>query len=72
MKKISGALFKELKIGKVLKRPQLIRDSMVITKEQLNMEFGVIKYSWEIQFSDLMEFMEDEIKGWLVAFVNKN
>jgi hypothetical protein len=45
---------------------------MVITKEQLDTELGMIKASWESEFDDLTEFSEDEIKWWLVTFVNNN
>jgi hypothetical protein len=49
----NGALFKALEIVKDLKGPPLIRDSMIITKEQWNTELGVVKASWESEFDDL-------------------
>jgi hypothetical protein len=70
--KISSAFFKALEIVKDLEGPPLIRYSIVITKEQLDMKLGVIKSSWVIQFNDLTEFPEDEIKWCFYTFVNKN
>jgi hypothetical protein len=32
----------------------------------------MIKASWESEFNDLTELLEDEIKRWLVTFVNNN
>jgi hypothetical protein len=45
---------------------------MVITKEQLDTKLGVNKRSWESEFDNPNEFLEDEIKCCLVTFVNKN
>jgi hypothetical protein len=45
---------------------------MVITKEKLETELGVIKASWVSEFDDLIEFLKDEIKRWIVTLVNNN
>jgi hypothetical protein len=36
------------------------------------MELSMIKASWANEFDELTDFPEDEIKWWLVTFVNNN
>jgi hypothetical protein len=70
--KRSNAFLKALEIVKDLKGPQLVRESMLIPKEQLETELSVIKASWASEFDNLTDFLEEEIKWWLVTFVNDN
>jgi len=70
--KRSNAFLKALEIVKYLKGPQLVRESMLIPKEQLEIELNIIKASWTNEFDNLTDFLEEEIKWWLVTFVNDN
>ena len=70
--KRSNAFLKALEIVKYLKGPQLVRESMLIPKEQLEIELNIIKASWTSEFDNLIDFPKEEIKWWLVTFVNDN
>jgi hypothetical protein len=70
--KRSNAFLKALEIVKDIEGPQLIRESMLIPKEKLETKLSVIKASWASEFDNLTNFPEEEIKWWLVTFVNDN
>jgi len=44
----------------------------LLTKEQLESELNILKISWGGEFDNLTSFPEEEIKQWLVKFVNDN
>jgi len=45
---------------------------MIINKEKLEIWLSIIKASWAGEFDNLTDFPEEEIKQWLVTFVNDN
>jgi hypothetical protein len=59
--KVSDSFFKSLEIVKYLEGPQSIKVPMLITKEKL-----------ETELNKLITFLKEEIKLWLVNFVNDN
>ena len=50
----------------------MIRESTLLTKEQLEYELNIRKISWGSDFDNLTNLPEEEIKRWLVNFVNDN
>jgi hypothetical protein len=44
----------------------------MITKEELNSDLVAMKTSLASDFDNLVEFPEEELKQWLVTFVNDN
>jgi hypothetical protein len=60
--KRSDSFLKSLEIVKKLEGPQLVRESKLLTKEQLETELNILKTSWDSEFDNLTNFLEDEIK----------
>jgi hypothetical protein len=48
------------------------RETTLLTKEQLESELNILKISWGSEFDNLTNFPEEEIKQWLVSFINDN
>jgi hypothetical protein len=44
----------------------------MITKEELDSHLAIMKTSLASDFDNLMEFLEEEIKQWIVTFFNEN
>jgi len=70
--KRSESLLNSIEIVKDLEGLQLIRYSMRIAKDNLEIDLNVINSSSGSEFGNLTKFLEDEIKLWLVTFVNDN
>jgi hypothetical protein len=70
--KRGDAFLKALDIVRELQGPQILRNFGIITKEQLDKDLVVVKTSWADEFDSLVEFPEEELKCWLVTFVNEN
>ena len=47
-------------------------DTILVSKEKLFEQLEVLKVAWESEFSDSVEFSEDEVERWLVLYINKN
>jgi hypothetical protein len=60
--KRSDSFLKSLDIVKELEGPPLIRESTLLTKEQLESELNILKISWGSEFDNLTNFPEEEIK----------
>jgi hypothetical protein len=60
--KISDSFLKLIEIVKELEGPPLIRESTLLTKEQLESELNILKISWGSEFDNLTSFPEEEIK----------
>ena len=60
--KRSDSFFKSLEIVKKLEGLQLVRESKLLTKEQLETELNILKTLWDSDFDHLTKFLEDEIK----------
>nr|KUM50079.1 hypothetical protein ABT39_MTgene3307 [Picea glauca]QHR88587.1 hypothetical protein Q903MT_gene2601 [Picea sitchensis] len=63
---------KVVNIIKELEGPSLIKDSMLLSRDQIEVEISNLRNSWGTQFDDLAGFPDDEIRNWLVDFVNEN
>jgi hypothetical protein len=46
-------------------------DTILLSWEQLIDQLEALKISWANEFSDSIEFFEDEIESWLFWYVNK-
>jgi hypothetical protein len=68
----STLFLKVANIVKELKFPPLMRDSILITKDQMEAELGILKIVQGTKFNDLANFLENEIRCWLVNFMNEN
>jgi hypothetical protein len=54
--KISDSFLKSLDIVKELEGPPLIRESMLLTREQLEYELNILNISWGSEFENLTKF----------------
>jgi hypothetical protein len=50
----------------------LIKESILLTKDQMEAEISTLIDSWGIEFDNLTNFPKDEIRHWLFIFVNEN
>jgi hypothetical protein len=50
----------------------LIRKSMLLNKDQMEIELGALRAAWGSEFDDLENFPEEELRQWLVSFTNDN
>ena len=48
-------------IVKELKGPPLIMDSMLLTRDHMEADLGILRVTWGTKFDDLTNFLEDEI-----------
>ena len=46
---------------KKLKGPTLIMDSMLLTRDHMEEDLGILRVAWGTKFDDLTNFLEDEI-----------
>jgi hypothetical protein len=68
-----GDIFLKLvDLTKELDGPHLIMDTILLSREQLQEQLEALKVAWANEFSDSIEFSEEEIEIWLVWYVNKN
>jgi hypothetical protein len=68
-----GDIFLKLvDLTKELDGPHLIMDTILLSREKLLEQLEALKVAWANEFSDSIEFSEDEIERWLVLYVNKN
>jgi hypothetical protein len=65
-------ILKAFDVVKEMQGPQLFINSTMITKEELNSHLVAMKTSLASDFDNLVEFPEEELKQWLVTFVNDN
>jgi hypothetical protein len=62
-----GDLFLKLvDLTKELDDPNLLMDTILLSKEKLLEQLEVLKVAWASEFTDSIEFSEDEIERWLV------
>jgi hypothetical protein len=66
------AILKAFDVIKEMQGPQLFRNSAMITKEELDSQLVAMKTSLATDFDNLVEFPEEELKEWLITFVNDN
>lgn len=55
-----------------LKVPPLVRDSTLISSYELEAELSKLKDKWTREFDSLTYFSEENIKAWIVDYVNLN
>jgi hypothetical protein len=47
-------------------------DTMLMSKEKLLEQIQALKVAWESEFSDSVDFYEEEVERWLVRYIHKN
>jgi len=52
--------------------PNLLMDTILMSKNQLLDELEALKVAWVSEFTDSIELSEDEIERWLVWYNNEN
>jgi hypothetical protein len=68
-----GDIFLKLvDLTKELDGPNLLMDTILLSKEKLLEQLEALKVAWENEFSDSVEFSEEEVERWLVRYINKN
>jgi hypothetical protein len=68
-----GDLFLKLvDLTKELDNPNLLMDTILMSKEKLLDQLEALKVAWASEFTDSIEFSEDEVERWLVRYINKN
>ena len=66
-------LFLELvNLTKELDGPNLLMDTMILTKESLMGQLNALKVAWANEFTETIEFSKDEVGKWLVQYINRN
>jgi hypothetical protein len=64
--------FKLVDLTKELNGPSLLMDTILSSKEQLLEQLNVLKVAWANKFTESIEFFEEEIRRWLVTYINRN
>ena len=52
--------------------PSLIRDSMLISMNEMEIESSKLKDKWVGEFNDMSYFFEDNMWTWTIDYVNLN
>jgi anti-sigma-K factor RskA len=50
----------------------LLMDTKILTKEYLMGQLKALKVAWVNEFTETIEFSEDEVERWLVQYININ
>jgi len=58
--------------SKELNGPNLLMDTMILTKEYLTRQLSALKVAWANDFTEAIEFSEDEVEKSLVWYINRN
>jgi hypothetical protein len=64
--KKSDLFLKLVGLTKELNGPNLLMDTMILSKESLMGQLNALKVAWENEFTETIEFSEDEVEKWLV------
>jgi hypothetical protein len=70
--KKSDLFLKLVSLTKELNGPNLLMDTMILTKESLMGQLNALKVAWANEFTETIEFSEDEVEKWLVRYINRN
>jgi uncharacterized coiled-coil DUF342 family protein len=70
--KKSDLFIKLVGLAKELNGPNLLMDTMILSKESLMGQLNALKISWANEFTKTVEFSEDEVEKWLVRYINRN
>jgi hypothetical protein len=57
---------------KELDGPNLLMDTMILSKETLMEQLNALKVAWENEFTETIDFSEEEVEKWLVQYINRN
>ena len=68
----SALFFKVFDVIAELGGPTLIRDSTLISPDELQVELSKLKDKWAREFNNMSYFFEDSMGTWTVDYVNLN
>jgi len=68
----SDLFLKLVSLTKELDGPNLLMDTMILTKESLMGQLEALKVVLANEFNETIEFSEDEVEKWLVWYINRN
>jgi hypothetical protein len=69
--KKSNLFLKLVDLTKELDGPNLLMDTMILSKETLMGQLNALKVTWENEFTETIDFSE-EVEKWLVWYINRN
>jgi hypothetical protein len=58
-------------LTKELDGPNLLMDTMILSKESLMGQLNALKVAWENEFTETIDFSEEEVEKWLVWYINR-
>jgi len=64
--KIGDLFLKIVDLKKEPDDPNLLMDTIFMSKEKLLEKLEVLKVAWESDFTDSIEFSKDEVERWMV------
>jgi hypothetical protein len=70
--KKSDLFLRLVSLTKELDGPNLLMDTMILTKENLMGQLKTLKVVWAIKFTETIEFSKDEFERWLVQYIIRN
>jgi hypothetical protein len=53
-------------LKKELRAAHLIMDSILLFKDQLQEHLDTLKFSWENEFNEIIEYLEEKVEKWLM------
>jgi hypothetical protein len=59
-------------LTKEIDGPNLLMDTMILSKETLMEQLNALKFAWENEFTETIDFYEEEVEKWLVWYINRN
>jgi hypothetical protein len=68
-KKNNDLFLKLVSITKELNGPNLLMDTMILSKEYLMGQINALKVTWADEFTETVEFSEDEVEKRLVCYM---
>jgi hypothetical protein len=69
--KRADLFLKLMDLTKELDGPNLLMDTILVSKDQLLEQLEALKVAWASEFTDSIEFSKDEVERWLFRYINK-
>ena len=55
-----------------LQGPPLIKESILISPEEMEIELARLRYRWAKEFDSLVDLSKDDMHTWTIHYVNLN
>jgi len=59
-------------LTKELDGPNLLMNTMILSKENLMEQLNTLKFAWKNEFIETIDFSKEEVKKWSVQYININ